>query len=376
MIQYGRQLLDDDDKALVLDVLDGDWLTQGPTVERFENEVADYVGAQFAVAFSSGSAALHAAAWALGLGPGDLGVTSALTFIASTNAFRHVGAKPLVVDISPDDWNIDLTLVPGDCRSVMPVHFAGLPVDLRKWKARKRHHLVIEDASHALGAMTPDGPVGNCKRSDITCFSLHPVKPITTGEGGLATTNNSEIAARLKRFRSHGINREAGAEEWRYDAETQGFNYRMSDVHAALGVAQLKKLDRFISRRNEIAEFYRERLNRELVGLPPAPSKSVRHGYHLFPVLVPQRDSFYTALRQRGIGAQVHYVPAHHHSVNRDMNLEDGDLPIVDSVFKKILSLPIHPGLEEKDLELVIESVNDSGSAISNGEWHQEPNEC
>ena len=373
-IQYGKQLLDDDDKALVQNVLDGDWLTQGPTVERFEKEIADYVGAEFGVAFSSGSAALHASAWALGLGPKDTGVTSALTFIASPNAFRHVGAHPQVVDISPHDWNIDLELAPDDCTAVMPVHFAGLPTDLTKWSKRRKHHLVIEDASHALGAMTADGPVGNCKRSDITCFSFHPVKPITTGEGGLATTNNSEIAERLRKFRSHGVKRETGQAEWRYDAETPGFNYRMSDIHAALGLSQLKKLERFIAHRNEIAEFYRQRLNRELIGLPPGPPESFRHGYHLFPVLVSKRDWFYKALREKGIGAQVHYIPAHHHSVNRDMNLQEGDLPVVDSIFKKILSLPIHPGLEEKHLEVVVESVNTLASTISNEELGTESN--
>ncbi len=196
-IPYGRQKVDESDIRAVVDVLRGDWLTQGPTIERFEQALAEYVGAKHAVAFSSGTAALHGAAWASGLGPGDIAYTSPLTFMATPNAARYVGATPALIDISPETWNLELSELPGDGSAVFPVHYAGLPVKLAEPGWLKRPRVVIEDAAHALGAKTPEGPVGNCVNSDMTCFSFHPVKPITTGEGGMVTTNNEELAERF-----------------------------------------------------------------------------------------------------------------------------------------------------------------------------------
>ena len=199
MIPYGRQSVDEDDIASVVDVLRGDWLTQGPSIERFEEAVAQYVGAKFAVAYSSGTAALHGAAAAAGLGRGDLVATSPLTFMASANAARYVGAQPMLVDIRKDTWNIDMSAVPENVRAVIPVHYAGLPVDLSFPQENKP--IIIEDGAHALGALTPDGPIGNCAHSDMCCFSFHPVKPITTAEGGMVTTNDPELAEKLRLFR-------------------------------------------------------------------------------------------------------------------------------------------------------------------------------
>jgi perosamine synthetase len=205
LIPYGRQSLNQNDIDSVVEVLSGAWLTQGPVIERFEQAVAEYVHAEYAVAFSSGTAALHGAAWAGGLERGDISYTSPLTFMATANAARYVGATPGLVDISLNTWNIDLSLLPAGTRAVFPVHYAGLPVNLNRAGWARRPRLVVEDAAHALGALTPDGPVGNCAHSDMTCFSFHPVKPITTGEGGMVTTNEKELADRLRLFRSHGI---------------------------------------------------------------------------------------------------------------------------------------------------------------------------
>ena len=352
MIPYGRQSISEEDIAAVVDVLRGDWLTQGPTIDRFEESVAEYVGSRFAVAFSSGTAALHGAAAAAGLGPGDVVVTSPLTFMASANCARYVGAEPTVVDIDPTTWNIDLGQVPEDVAAVVPVHYAGLPVDLARFDRGSR--VVIEDAAHALGALTPDGPVGNCAHSDMCCFSTHPVKPITTGEGGLVTTNDEELATRLRRFRSHGIIRRPELGEWFYDISEIGFNYRITDIQAALGLSQMARLEEFVTRRNEIALRYREAMSTLPLDLPPAAPEGFRHGYHLFPIGVDSRETVFSALRAAGVGVQVHYVPIHHHPVSAHMNISVGDLPVCDFVYGRILSLPIHPTLTEGDQEGVL----------------------
>ena len=355
-IPYGRQTVDGDDVAAVVEVLQGDWLTQGPTVERFEAEVADRVEAKHAVAFSSGTAALHGAAFAAGWGPGDVVVTSPLTFMASANCIRYVGATPVLADIQPSTWNIDLDLAGNDAAGLVPVHYAGLPVDLRS--RRTLPPVIVEDAAHALGASTPDGPVGNCARSDMCCFSLHPVKPITTAEGGIVTTNNDELAERLRRFRSHGIVRRPDQGGWYYEIAEVAYNYRLSDIQAALGLSQLGRLDRFIKRRNEIAGHYRERLADLPIELPPSAPPGYVHGYHLFAVLVPDRRAVYDKLRAAGILTQVHYVPIHHHPVSSDIGLVPGDLPVCDAVYEQLLSLPMFPRLTDDDVDSVVEALH------------------
>ena len=353
MIPYGRQNISEDDISAVVEVLRGDWLTQGPTIEKFERAVADYVHAEHAVAFSSGTAALHGAAFAAGLGPGDIVYTSPLTFIASANAARYVGATPGLVDIDENTWNIDLSRMPTDAKAAIPVHYAGLPVDLSPENWSFRPKVVIEDAAHALGAHTPDGPVGNCAHSDMTCFSFHPVKPITSGEGGMVTTSNADLAERLRRFRSHGIVRKLEKGEWYYEVEDDGYHYRMTDIQAALGLSQMKRLDEFISRRNEIAASYRNLLGELPVGLPPTAPKDVVHGYHLFAVLVNDRKRIFAELRKSGVGVQVHYVPVHHHPIIA-RHLNELDFPVADSIYSQVLSLPIHPGLSDAQQREII----------------------
>lgn len=369
MIPYGRQWIHDEDIETVVGVLRGDWLTQGPAIERFEQAVCDYTGALYAVAFSSGTSALHGATWAAGLSEGDLVVTSPLTFMASANCARYVGARPGLVDIRPDTWNLDLARVPRTAAGVVAVHYAGLPVDLANagWSVRPR--VVIEDAAHALGSLTPDGPVGNCAHSDMCCFSFHPVKPITTGEGGMVTTNNSELAERLRRFRSHGIVRLPEKGGWYYEIGDVGFNYRMTDIQAALGVSQMGKLESFIAQRNEIADEYRVRLAGLPIELPPAAPDRFRHGYHIFPVLVNERDRVFQAMRDNGVGVQVHYVPVHHHPVSRDIEIPSGGFPECENVYTKIMSLPMFPLLAVRDLERIVGVLQDelvtSGASIS-----------
>lgn len=356
-LPYGRQSIDNRDIAAVEEVLRGDWLTQGPAVEAFERSIADRVGADFAVAFSSGTAALHGAAHAAGLGPGDLVVTSPLTFMATANAARYVGATPVLADIDPTTWNLDLSKVPQNADGAIPVHFAGLPLDLGQWA--ERAPIVIEDAAHALGAGTENGPVGNCADSDLCCFSFHPVKPITTGEGGAVTTMDPELADRLRRFRSHGIVRRPEHGGWFYEIAEMGFNYRMTDIQAALGLAQLKRLDEFIQRRNDIADRYRSLLAPLPLTLPPEAPGGAVHGYHLFPVLLADRRRVYDELHRRGIRVQVHYVPVHHHPISRDIDLPADGLPACDDVYERILSLPIFPELTEEDQDGVVQALED-----------------
>lgn len=355
MIPYGRQAINQEDIDAVIEVLNSDWLTQGPAVERFEDALAEYVGAQYAVAFSSGTAALHGAAWAGGLGPGDIAYTSPITFMATPNAARYVGATPGLVDISMRTWNIDLSLVPDDASAVFPVHYAGLPVELANASWKRRPPLVIEDAAHALGSSTPDGPVGNCSRSDMTCFSFHPVKPITAGEGGMVTTNNEDLAERLRRFRSHGIVRKQEEGGWYYEISELGYHYRMTDIQAALGKSQLNRLDTFIQFRNSVASHYRDELGALNIALPPTPPDGYTHGYHLFPVVAQNRREAYSTFQENNIRVQVHYVPVHHHSISKDLAIESSGLGKSDLLYEGLLSLPIFPGISELEVQRVVD---------------------
>lgn len=355
MIPYGRQSVSESDIAAVSAVLRGDWLTGGPAIEDFENQVLTYTGSEFAVAFNSATSALHGAAFAAGLGPGNTVHTSPLTFMASANCARYVGARPALLDIDSTTWNIDADRVDDSVDALVAVHYAGLPMDLAGVSHRPR--VLIEDAAHALGAMTPDGPVGNCARSDMTVFSFHPVKPITTAEGGMVTTNDRQLADTLRRFRSHGIDRTPHADAWVYDAVDLGYNYRLTDIQAALGTSQMDRLDEFIERRNVIADRYRALLASTNVVLPPPAPPGFRHGYHLFPVLVPHRSRVFRRLREEGIGVQVHYVPIHHHTISADIELPPEGFPNADRVYAGLISLPMYAELTEQDQGTVVDTL-------------------
>jgi dTDP-4-amino-4,6-dideoxygalactose transaminase len=317
--------------------------------------VADYTGAAFAVAYNSATSGLHGACFAAGLGAGDTVHTSPLTFMASANCARYVGARPALIDIDLDTWNIDTASVDSSIDALVAVHYAGLPVDLAALSHRPR--VVIEDAAHALGAFTPDGPVGNCAHSDMTVFSFHPVKPITTAEGGMVTTNDPQLVERLRRFRSHGIDRTPHADAWFYDAVEVGYNYRLTDVQAALGSSQMTRIDAFIEKRNAIADRYRSLLADLPITLPPAAPVGSRHGHHLFPVLVPHRSVVFRRLREAGIGVQVHYVPVHHHSVSADIAIPAGGFPNSDQVYAGLISLPMFPDLTDAEQDTVVSTL-------------------
>jgi dTDP-4-amino-4,6-dideoxygalactose transaminase len=353
-LPYGRQTIDDADVEAVVAVLRSDFLTQGPAVERFERRVAERVEARHAVAFANGTAALHGACHAGRLGAGDVVATSPLSFIASANCARYTGADVTFVDIDDSTLNLDPGAVPAGLDGLVAVHFTGLPVDLSALPTRPR--VLIEDAAHALGAWTPDGPVGNCARSDMACFSFHPVKPVTTAEGGVVTTNDDELADRLRTFRSHGIRKRPEHGGWYYEVDEIGFNYRLTDVQAALGWSQMDKLDEFIGRRQAIAARYDELLAGLPLELPPRAPAGFGHGYHLYAVRVPHRRAVFDHLHAEGIAVQVHYVPIHHHPVYRGR----GEYPATDRAYAGLLSLPMYPSLSGADQERVAVALADA----------------
>ena len=355
VIPYGRQNVEPGDVEAVLSVLQGDWLTQGPAVEAFEDGLRRVTGAGHAVAFANGTAALHGAAAVAGLGPGDVVATSPLTFSASAACARYVGARPTLIDIDPATLNLDVRAVPAGLDGLVAVHYAGLPVDLAALAHRPR--VVIEDACHALGALTPDGPVGNCAHSDLACFSFHPVKPITSAEGGAVTTNDPALADALRRFRSHGTVPVPEQGPWYYEVQTLGFNYRLSDLHAALGRSQLERLDHLIARRNRLADRYRVLLADQPVVLPPSAPDGWRHGYHLFAVQVPERRRVVEGLHAAGIRVQVHYVPIHHHPVYADLGFGPDDLPATEAAYAGLISLPLFPDLTDAQQDRAVDAL-------------------
>jgi perosamine synthetase len=374
-IPYGRQAIDEDDIAAVVDVLRGDWLTQGPAIADFEQAVADACDAPFAVAFSSGTAALHAAAFAAGVGPGDELVSAAVSFAASANCGAYLGATPRFADISYDTLNVTgetmAKALSDRTRAVVPVHFAGLAApmaDVRR--AVGSEVAIIEDAAHALGAMGPDGPVGNCAHGDMAVFSFHPVKAIATGEGGMVTTRGQALRDRLLSFRNHGFAVDVGEMTrhdggWYREQHHLGFNYRLSDIHAALGRSQIRKLDRFIAARNEVAERYRAWLaDVDEIVLPPAAPAGQQHAYHLFVVRVQgggdQRRRLYDGLRERGIHAQVHFLPIYLHPwYARTYGYRPGLCPEAERYYASCLSLPCFPTLTETDQRTVVDAVKE-----------------
>jgi len=374
-IPYGRQTIEDDDVAAVVEVLRGDWLTQGPNVRAFEEACAAACDVPHAVAFSSGTAALHAAAHVAGLGPGDELITSAITFAASANCGAYTGAAPTFADIDPTTWNVSASTIADALtprtRAVVPVHFAGLPAPIAEIRATVGEEVtIIEDAAHAIGARTPEGPVGACHHSDMTAFSFHPVKTITSGEGGMVSTRRSDLAQRLREFRTHGIvkdprrlRREEGG--WYTEQQDLGFNYRLTDLQSALGRSQLAKLERFIARRNEVADRYRDLLGdiAELELAPGAPP-GARHAYHLFVVRhregAAARRRLYDGLHERGILAQVHYLPVYLHPFYGDTyGYTEGLCPAAEAYYAGCLSLPCFPALTDAQQELIATAVRE-----------------
>ena len=370
-LPYGRQALEEDDVQAALAVLRSGWLTTGPQVAAFERAVASAVGAVHAVAVSSGTAALHAAMFAAAIGPGDEVIVPALTFVASANAVLYQGGIPVFADVRDDTLTVDAADVAakltGRTRAVVAVDYAGQPADLDEIGAIARDGglTLIEDAAHALGAEYRGRRVGAV--ADLTTFSFHPVKHVTTGEGGLVTTPSRELDARLRRFRNHGFETEFTQRHERGDEYSPmvelGYNYRLTDLQCALGLSQLAKLEQFLKRRAEIAQRYRT----ELEGQPglalPAVAPHVRHGWHIFPVLLqPERFSaarrtILAALRAENIGAAVHYVPVYWHPYYQARGYRRGLCPRAEWAFERLLTLPLFPAMTDQDVDDVLAAV-------------------
>jgi UDP-4-amino-4,6-dideoxy-N-acetyl-beta-L-altrosamine transaminase len=370
-LPYARQTIGEDDVQAAVAALRSDWLTTGPGVEAFERAVAGAVEARYAVAVNSGTAALHAAVFAGGIGPGDEVITTPLTFVASANAVLYLGGTPVFADIRPDTLNVDPAeveaLITPKTRAILPVDFAGQPCDLDALGriASARGLVTIEDAAHALGASYQGRPVGAI--ADLTAFSFHPAKLITTGEGGMVTTRDDDLAARLRRFRNHGLKtdfRERTARGAPYSPMVDlGYNYRLTDIQCALGLSQLSKLDSLVKRRTRIAERYVAALGRLEAVQVPAVLPHSRHAWHIFPVLLEierigaDRDTILAALRAEGIGATVHYVPAYWHPYYEGLGYRRGLCPRAEAAYERLLTLPLFPAMTDADVDDVLTAL-------------------
>jgi perosamine synthetase len=369
-IPYGRHWIEQDDIDAVVDVLRGDWLTTGPKVGEFECAFAGFTGAKEAVAISSGTAALHACMNALGIKAGDEVIVPAMTFAASANCVVYEGGTPVFADVQEKTLLIDPASVENKItprtKAVVAVDYAGQPCDYDALKkiASKHHLALVADACHSVGGRYKDQNVGTL--ADLSAFSLHPVKHITTGEGGFITTNNSELATKMRRFRNHGIATDHRQREqqgtWFYEMQDLGFNYRITDFQCALGLQQLKKLPAWITRRREIAAHYDSAFANHQNIRPLAALPDRRHAYHLYVVRVPReiRSQLFNDLRARGIGVNVHYVPVHLHPFYREkFGTTRGLCPVAESAYEDILSLPMFPKMTDENVETVIETVTE-----------------
>lgn len=381
MIHYGRQDITQADIDAVIEVLKSDFLTQGPVVPKFEDSIAKYCGASYGVAVNSATSALHISCLALGVGEGDIVWTAATTFVASSNCAIYCGASVDFVDIDSETYNmsvnklkekLEVASVNGKLpKVVIPVHMCGQSCEMEAIHklAEKYKFKIIEDASHAVGAQYRDKPVGDCRYSDITVFSFHPVKIITTGEGGLALTNSPELAENMQQFRSHGITGNKDLmdsrpedEIWNYQQIKLGLNYRMTEIQAALGLSQLDRLDEFVSKRQEIAKKYDDALS----GLPlklPAQHLDCFSSYHLYPIRVKKelcgitQKEAYAQMHNRGIIVNLHYIPVYRHPFYEKQGFKKGYCPQAELYFKEAISIPVYPGLTSSQLDYVITSI-------------------
>ena len=369
LLPYGRQTLTETDVAAATEVLRSDWLTTGPKVAEFEEAIADYVGVRHAVSFSSGTAALHAAVLAAGLKPGDEAITTPLTFCATANAVLYGGGTPVFADVRDETLTIDPEEVERRItprtKALLPVDYAGHPADLDALLALADRHelLVIEDAAHALGAKYRSRMVGSI--SHMSVFSFHAVKHLTTGEGGMVTTNNGEFAQRLREVRNHGIDSDARARQadgqWHYEMTTLGFNYRLTDIACALGLAQLPRLPANLARRRTIAARYEKALATVSSLALPIVAADVTSAWHLYPVRVDasmDRAEVFDALRAEGLGVNVHYIPVHLHPYYRSrFGYRGGEFPIAETAYGRLISLPMFHGMTDEDVDDVILAV-------------------
>ncbi len=381
MIPYGRQDISDADIQAVVDVLRSDNLTQGPAVPAFEKSVADYCGAQHAIAVNSATSALHIACLALDVGPNDVVWTSPITFVASANCALYCGARIDFVDIDPCTYNMSVEILAEKLahaeklgnlpKVVIPVHLCGQPCDMAGIHALSLQYnfKIIEDASHAIGGKYCGEPIGNCRYSDITIFSFHPVKIITAGEGGMALTNDTQLAKRMKMLRSHGITSDAAdmipqasEELWFYQQIALGFNYRMTDIHAALGLSQMQRLDEFVAKRHAIAKRY-EPLLSDLPVITPWQHADSYSGMHLYVIRLKLAEigkthrQVFEGMRAAGIGVNLHYIPVPRQPYYKGLGFKPGYCPEAEQYYAEAISLPMYPGLMTKDLETISNSL-------------------
>lgn len=371
-IPYGKQWIDEKDIKEVVKILENDWITQGPMVEKFEQKVAEYCGVKYAVAVNSGTAALHAAYFAAGLKPEDEIITSPITFTATSNAALYLGAKPIFCDIDINTYCIDIEKIEekitDKTKIITPVSYAGYPVNIEKIKeiADKYNLIVVEDGAHALGAIRNGKKVGF--EADMTILSFHPVKHITTGEGGMILTNDEKYYEKLKLFRTHGITKDNNKMlkndgVWYYEMHELGYNYRIPDILCALGYSQMSKIEVFVERRNYIARKYDEAFEGvKEITIPPRPNKNSRHAYHLYPILInnpEKRRIVFEKLREKGIFAQVHYIPVHLQPYyQKNLGYKKGDYSVAEDFYSKEISLPMYPKMTEEEINYVINTVD------------------
>jgi UDP-4-amino-4,6-dideoxy-N-acetyl-beta-L-altrosamine transaminase len=370
LLHYSRQLIEEDDIEEVVKVLRSDFITQGPMVERFEKALAKYVGAKYCVVFSSGTAALHGAYFAAGLAHGDEFITTPNTFAATSNAGLYLGARPIFVDIESDTGNIDPNLIEQKItpktKLVTAVDYSGHPADIDAIRdIAKDHDLIfIEDAAHALGAEYKGKKVGSF--ADMTIFSFHPVKIITTGEGGAVCTNNEKFYEKLVIFRQHGITKDSGKflnppdGDWYYEMQELGYNYRLTDIQCALGLSQLKKIDRFLKERRKIAKRYMDDFVDVKLFELPVEKEYAKSSWHLFPIKLrdySKKAEIFRELRENGILVQVHYIPVYWHPYYQRLGYSKGLCPKAEEFYKKELSIPVFPGLSEEEIAYIEDTL-------------------
>lgn len=368
MIPYGKQTIEQDDIQAVVDVLKSDFLTTGPKIAEFEQTVADYVGAKYAVAISNGTSALHAACFAAGIESGDEVITTPLTFAASANCVLYCGGTPVFADVDPKTYNIDpediQRKITDRTKAIIAVHLAGQPCDMDAIHSIAREHglIVIEDGAHALGSVYKGKKVGSM--SDMTTFSFHPVKPITTGEGGMIVTDNEDFYKKMILFRSHGITRDDSMMTrndgpWFYQQFNLGYNYRITDIQCALGCSQMKKLDRFLARRKEIVARYNEAFADCDNIITPYQLSDTESGWHLYIVQVKKCDrrQVFENMREKGIGVNVHYIPVYMHPYYQEHGYENVHCANAEEIYSHIISLPLYPGLTSEQQDYVIDTL-------------------
>lgn len=371
-LPYGKQYIDEDDINDVVKVLKSDFITQGPKIGEFEEKLAEYCGSKYAVAFNSGTSALHGAYFASGLEKGDEIITSPNTFVATSNAALYLNAKPVFCDVEKETGNLDVSNVEEKItektKLIVPVHYSGNPVDLKElYKIAEEHDIkIIEDAAHALGAKYNGEKIGNSRYSKMSILSFHPVKHITTGEGGAVLTNDEDYHEKLLMFRSHGITKNHFINEphgdWYYEMHHLGYNYRITDIQSVLGLSQLKKLDKFVERRREIAKSYEAAFEGNPFFETIVEKDCCESSYHLYPILIKdeykdKKKEIFSKLREEGIGVQVHYIPVYLQPYYQNMGFKKGLCPVCEDFYQREISIPMYPTMDNEDVDYAVEKI-------------------